>query len=67
MNYIDIIILVCVIAFVSVILYFNIRNFKNKKCECSKCPYAKKCNKQNIPDACNNKDNQKETKITNKK
>lgn len=47
MNYIDIIILVCVVAFVSVILYFNIRNFKNKKTSCSKCPYAKSCNKKN--------------------
>lgn len=46
MNYIDIIILICVVALISVILYFNIRNFKNNKSSCTNCPYAKNCNKK---------------------
>ena len=35
MNYVDIIILICVVALISVILYFNVRNFKNNKGGCS--------------------------------
>lgn len=66
MNYVDIIILVCVVALISVILYFNIRNFKNNNNGCTNCPYAKSCTKktEHEKETCNivEKENKKQNK-----
>jgi len=56
MNYIDIIILICVAFFIGLILFFNIKNIRNKKTSCSNFPYAKQCNKKDNENVnCNSK------------
>lgn len=49
MNTIDVIILVCVIGFIALILFFNIKSLKSGN-KCCNCPYSKQCKEK-----CNNK------------
>ena len=46
MSFIDIVILIFVILIVGSILFFNIKSWKKGENECSRCPYAKSCNKK---------------------
>ena len=59
MNYIDIIILLCVTIIVGLIIFFNIHSLKNNENKCTKCPYAKNCNK-NIKCGTSNNDEKKQ-------
>lgn len=48
MSFIDIVILIFVILIVGSILFFNIKSWKKGENECSRCPYAKSCNKKDL-------------------
>ena len=61
MNFIDIIILICVVLIIGLIIFFNIKSMKNGENKCTKCPYAKDCNK-NIK--CGTSKNKEETNKT---
>ncbi len=67
MSFIDIVILIFVLLIVGLILFFNIRSWKKGENKCSRCPYAKSCNKKDLNKNQENKEqcdcSQKEEKI----
>ncbi|MBR1984260.1 MAG: FeoB-associated Cys-rich membrane protein [Clostridia bacterium] len=65
MNLVDIIILISVVVIVGLIIFFNIKNFKNGENKCAKCPYADKCTRIETNPCDSN--NTKQDKDTDKK